>query len=203
VAVWPLAQRFGVERIAVSTYQAASGAGASAMAELETQAKEWGEGKLPADFTQDIFGRQYVWNCFSHNSDVDLASGYNEEETKMILETKKIFHDEDVRVTATCVRIPVLRAHCESINVTLKTQATEAEVRDALSEAEGLTVVDDRAANQFPEPVKVSGEWSTHVGRIRMDASQKEGVGVEMFVAGDQLLKGAALNAVQIAELVL
>lgn len=117
VAVWPLHQKVGVARAVVSTYQAASGAGAAAMAELEQQARDWVADRPP---TQDIFGRQYIWNLFSHNSAVDSASGYNEEEVKMMRETSKIFGDDDIKVTATCIRVPVLRAHCEAINLTFR-----------------------------------------------------------------------------------
>ncbi len=197
VPVWPLHQALGVRRVVVSTYQAASGAGAKAMAELEQQARDWTEGK---PLTQAIFGRQYLWNLFSHNSDIDPQTGYNTEETKMIKETRKIFHDDDIRVSVTCVRVPVLRAHCESINLTLATAATEQQVRDVLAGAPGVTILDDRTGNQHPEPIIASDQDNVYVGRIRPDLGQDEGVGFEMFIAGDQIRKGAALNAVQIAE---
>jgi len=182
----------------VSTYQAASGAGAAAMAELEQQAADWVSG---APLTQDIFGRQYIFNLFSHNSDVCPDTLYNEEEIKMIRETKKIFEDEDIGVTATCVRVPVLRAHCESINLTFSRAVTPEQVREVLAAAPGIQIVDDAAANAFPEPIHASEKDDILVGRIRQDPSQKDGRGIEMFIAGDQILKGAALNAVQIAEL--
>lgn len=114
VAVWPLYQLSRISRIVVSTYQAASGAGAAAMRELEMQAHDWVQGR---PLSTDIFSRQYLWNLFSHDSSVDAASGYNEEELKMMQETRKIFADEHIQVTATCIRVPVLRAHCESINL--------------------------------------------------------------------------------------
>jgi aspartate-semialdehyde dehydrogenase len=196
--VWPLHQKFGVERVVVSTYQAASGAGAAAMAELEQQATDFVNGD---PLTQDIFGRQYLWNLFSHNSDIDPATGYNEEETKMIRETSKIFGDDDIRVTATCVRVPVLRAHCESINLTFATSVTPEQVRETLEGAPGVQIIDDREGNRFPEPLTASGREDVFVGRIRQDPSQPEGRGIELFVAGDQILKGAALNAIQIAEI--
>ncbi|MEX2673135.1 MAG: aspartate-semialdehyde dehydrogenase, partial [Phycisphaeraceae bacterium] len=198
VPIWPLHQAAGVKRVAVSTYQAASGAGAAAMAELEQQARDWACGD---PITQDIFGRQYIWNLFSHNSPIDVDNGYNEEEMKMVNETHKIFGTDAIGVTATCVRVPVLRAHCESINLTFEKPLTEQQAREILSKAPGVTVVDDRAGNVHPEPLQASGKDDVLVGRIRRDLSQPEGYGLEMFVAGDQIRKGAALNAVQIAEL--
>jgi len=197
VPIWPLHKKFGVKRVVASTYQAASGAGAKAMAELEQQARDWTESK---PITQDIFGRQYIWNLFSHNSDIDPKTGYNTEETKMINETRKIFHSDDVRVSVTCVRVPVLRAHCESLNLTLDKAATEQEIRDVLKDAPGVSIIDDRSKNLHPEPLVASGKDEVFVGRIRPDAGQDEGHGFEMFIAGDQIRKGAALNAVQIAE---
>jgi len=200
VPVWPLHQAFGVERVVVSTYQAASGAGAAAMAELEQQARDWVAGK---PITKDVFGRQYIWNLFSHNSDIDPATGYNTEETKMMNETRKIFGTDAIGVSVTCVRVPVLRAHCESVNLTFSKPVTDQQVRDVLAQAPGVSIVDDREANQHPEPLIASDQDDVYVGRIRQDLGQPGGVGIEMFIAGDQIRKGAALNAVQIAELLL
>lgn len=200
VPVWPLHQAVGVKRIVVSTYQAASGAGAAAMDELEQQARDWANND---PLTQDIFGRQYIWNLFSHNSDIDPDTGYNTEETKMIKETAKIFGSDAIRVAATCVRVPVLRAHCESINLTFEKPLSEGEARTILEAAPGVTVLDDRDNNKHPEPLDASGQDDVFVGRIRADASQDAGYGLELFVAGDQIRKGAALNAIQIAELLL
>merc|ERR1712032_741515 len=186
------------KRVVVSTYQAASGAGQAAMDELEQQAKDWVAGD---PLTQNIFGRQYIWNPFSHNSAIK-ENGYNEEENKMINETEKIF-GEKVPVAATCIRVPVLRAHCESINLTFKKPLTEQKAREVLANANGVTVIDDRKTNRFPEPLDASFKDDVMVGRIRADPSQPEGYGLEMFIAGDQIRKGAALNAIQIAELLL
>ena len=199
LTIAPLYNKYGVERVVVSTYQAASGAGAAAMNELEQQCRDW---CLGVPIIQEIFKRQYVWNLFSHNSPIDIDSGYNEEELKMVNETKKIFGDPDIGVAVTCVRVPVLRAHCESVNVTLR-QPYESidEIRNLISDFPGLTVKDDREANEHPEPLMASGQDDCYVGRIRADVSQPE-KGIEMFVAGDQIRKGAALNAVQIAELI-
>lgn len=196
MAVTPLHRAVGVERMVVSTYQAASGAGAAAMAELEQQARDYAAGNA---FKTDIFGKPYLFNLFSHNTAIG-PNGYNQEEMKMVHETRKIWRDDAVRISATCVRVPVLRAHSESINVTFRGSLSEAEAREILASAPGVTVIDDRHGNQFPEPIHASGKDDVLVGRIRADISQPEGKGLDLFVAGDQLRKGAALNAVQIAE---
>ena len=196
MAVTPIYDAVGIERMVISTYQAASGAGAAWMAELEQQARDFSQGK---DFTTSITGRQYLFNCFSHNSAMG-DDGYNQEETKMVNETHKIWGDDTVAITATCIRVPVLRAHCESINLTLRKPLSEQEVREILTHAPGVRVVDDRANNKFPEPIEASGQDEVLVGRIRTDHSQPGHYGLNLFVAGDQLRKGAALNAVQIAE---
>lgn len=196
MAVTPLYDAVGVDRMVVSTYQAASGAGAAAMNELEQQAREFVAQK---SYTTDIFGRQYLFNLFSHNSTIG-EDGYNAEETKLVKETHKIWGDDTVGITATCVRVPVLRAHCESINLTLRKPLGEDEAREILHNAPGVRVVDDRKTNKFPEPIDASGIDEVLVGRIRADHSQRPGFGLNLFVAGDQLRKGAALNAVQIAE---
>ena len=202
VAMEPLRRAFGVERMVVSTYQAASGAGAAAMKELEDQTRDVLAGR---EGVPRIFHEVYAFNLFSHNSKVDSATGRNVEEQKLIDETRKIWGDPSVKVSATCVRVPVMRAHAESVNVTLGRAASESEVRAALGGAAGVRVVDDRENNRFPTPLKASGEDDILVGRIRPDDTQAcEGgryVGWNLFIAGDQLRKGAALNAVQIAEL--
>lgn len=204
VAVYPLHQAFGVERAVVSTYQAASGAGLDAMAELQQQAIDWSHGKSGEEITQDIFKRQYIWNLFSHNSPQDPIHGYNEEEWKMVEETPKIFEDENIRLTCTAVRVPVIRSHCESINLQFKNPiASLDKVYEVLHNAPGIRVVDDRVNNKHPEPLDASGEFDVLVGRVRWDHSMEQGYGIDMFIAGDQLLKGAALNAVQIAEVLL
>jgi aspartate-semialdehyde dehydrogenase len=212
VALTPLRRAFGVKRIVVSTYQAASGAGAAAMAELEQQARDVLEGRAAMP---KVFPEPYAFNLFSHNAAVDAATGYNGEELKMISETRRIWNDPRVLVSPTCVRVPVMRAHCESINVTLEKPATERQVRDALSKGQSVKIVDDREQNAFPTPLKASGGDDVLVGRIRADLSRvhelhgpdaKPSAEVacdrwELFVAGDQLRTGAALTAVKIAEL--
>ena len=196
MAVTPLHREAGVARMVVSTYQSASGAGAAAMAELERQAHDWSAGR-PLDTA--IFGRQYLFNLFSHNSAIG-EDGQNEEERKLVDETRKIWSDPDVLVSATCVRVPVLRAHSESINLTFRTPITEARAREVLVAAPGIRIVDDRAANRFPEPLAATGRDEVLVGRIRADHSQPNGFGLNLFISGDQVRKGAALNGIQIAE---
>jgi aspartate-semialdehyde dehydrogenase len=197
VPIWPLHKINPVKRMVVSTYQAASGAGMSAMLELETQSREILEGKPP---TKNVFPHQIAFNCFSHNSSLG-PNGYNEEETKLVKETRKIFNCPSIAVTATCVRIPVMRAHCESINLEFTNAITPDEVRKILSAAPGVSVLDDREHNRFPMPIDASGKDNIFVGRIRQDESLPGNRGINIWVSGDQLRKGAALNAIQIAEL--
>jgi len=197
VPIWPLHKINPVKRMVVSTYQAASGAGLSAMLELEAQSREILEGKPP---TKNVFPHQIAFNCFSHNSSLG-PNGYNEEETKLVKETRKIFNCPSIAVTATCVRIPVMRAHCESINLEFANAITPDEVRKILNAAPGVTVLDDREHNRFPMPIDASGKDDIFVGRIRQDESLPGNRGINLWVSGDQLRKGAALNAIQIAEL--
>ena len=196
VPVWPLHQHNPVRRIVVSTYQAVSGAGAWGIWELEEQIRAHAAGE---PIRKNKFPHQIANNLFSHNSDIG-PDGYNTEEAKMVNETRKIFHCDDVLIAATCVRVPVARAHCESINLTFRDPITEDQVREILAGAPGVRIVDDRENNHFPMPIEATGQDDVLVGRIRGDVSQPDGRGIEMFIAGDQLRKGAALNAVQIAE---
>jgi aspartate-semialdehyde dehydrogenase len=197
MAVTPIHRAVGIQRMVVSTYQAVSGAGAAWMAELARQARDYAAGR---PLTMTATGRQLLFNVFSHDSAVG-ADGRNEEEMKLVRETHKIWDDHSVRITATCVRVPVLRAHSAAINLTLEKPMSEDDARRVLSKAPGVRIVDDRAASQFPEPVDASGGDEVLVGRIRGDASQAPGMGLDLFISGDQLRKGAALNAIQIAEL--
>ncbi|RZB95303.1 uncharacterized protein LOC114421231 [Glycine soja] len=199
MAATPLHRRAKVLRMVVSTYQAASGAGAAAMEELQLQTREVLEGKPP---TCKIFNRQYAFNLFSHNASV-LSNGYNEEEMKMVKETRKIWNNKDVKVTATCIRVPVMRAHAESVNLQFETPLDEDTARDILKNAPGVVVIDDRESNHFPTPLEVSNKDDVAVGRIRQDLSQDGNQGLDIFVCGDQIRKGAALNAIQIAEMLL
>ena len=134
---------------------------------------------------------------------MDASIGYNEEEIKMVKETRKIWGTDAVRIAATCVRVPVMRAHAESINLEFESPLTEAQAREALSKAKGVSLIDDRANNRFPMPLDATNNDDVYVGRIRRDMSRDDDKGLELFVCGDQIKKGAALNAVQIAELLL
>ena len=194
VPLWPLHQAAGIERIIVSTYQSASGAGAQAMAELESQARAHVRGE---PLTKEIFPHQIAFNVFSHNTAI-AENGYNEEENKVIEETRKMFHEPNLPIVATCIRVPVLRAHSESIVIETRRELSPEEAREILSKAPGVRLIDDRAKNHFPMPLEASGQFDVLVGRIRRDLSHPRGLA--LFVSGDQLLKGAAWNAVQILE---
>ena len=195
--LWPLHQARRIKRIVMSTYQAASGAGAAAMEELSESTRAYLEGR---PFTPKVLPHPYAFNVFSHNTKVDPETGYNEEETKVMQECRKIFGMPDLRVTATCVRVPVLRAHCIAMNIEFEAPLSPKEARNILATAPGVRVVDDLEKNYFPMPVDASGKDDVLVGRIRRDVSDPTGHSLSLFVAGDQLRKGAALNAVQIAE---
>jgi len=199
VPLWPIHKKNRIRRLIASTYQAASGAGAAAMAELIESTRAHLDDK---EYKLTVFPHVYAFNLFSHNSKVDPATGYNEEETKMLKETRKIFGDNDIRISATCVRVPVLRAHSEALNFECENPITPAEVRQLLEHAPGVKLVDHPEKNLFPMPRDASGQGDVLVGRIRQDTSDASGKSIAMFVSGDQLLKGAALNAVQIAEVV-
>lgn len=195
MAVAPLRRLGRIRRVVVSTYQAASGAGARAMTELMEQSQQV---LLGAPAEPKVFPYQIAFNLFSHNTTIG-EDGYNEEERKMILETRKILSDPDLAVTATCVRVPVLRAHSESINVDFEGERPSVEaIREVLAASPGVGLVDDRVGNHFPMPIECSGVDEVLVGRIRHDVSSP--TAIDMFVCGDQILKGAALNGFQIAE---
>ena len=196
VVVWPLYQRQRIKRIVVSTYQAVSGAGARAMEELEQQTRQVlaGQAATPRELPHQI-----AFNLFSHNSDIG-PEGYCEEEMKMIHETHKMFHDDEVQITATTIRVPVMRAHSEAINLEFAEPFSAAEAREILAEAPGVLIVDEAEQSHFPMPIEASGRDEVLVGRIRQDISRPDGTGLDLWVSGDQLRKGAALNAVQIAE---
>ena len=195
--LWPIHRQNPIRRLIVTTYQAASGAGAAAMRELEESTRAY-LNKQP--YQNTVLPHSYAFNLFSHNSAIDAASGYNEEEIKIIKETRKIWSDEQIRITATCVRVPVLRAHSESLLFECENRITPEEVSTLLGKAPGIRLVDRMSENYFPMPRDASGKDEILVGRIRRDLSDPTGHSIAMFVSGDQLLKGAALNAVQIAE---
>jgi len=198
VPLWPVHQANPVRRLIVSTYQAASGGGAALMEELELSTRAWLDGK---SYEPKVVKYPYAFNLFSHNTAIDMATGYNDEESKVIKETKKIFEDDSIAVSATCIRVPVLRAHSVSMTFECERAITPQEVKALLAKAPGVRIVDDWANNYFPMPKDASGQGDVLAGRIRQDLSDPSGKSISMFVAADQLLKGAALNAVQIAEL--
>jgi aspartate-semialdehyde dehydrogenase len=194
VPVFPLHKRFRVKRIVAATYQAASGAGAVAMDELvrETSAHIKGE-----PFERTVIPHPYAFNLFPHNSPM-TDNGYCEEELKMLNETRKIFHDDSLRITATCVRVPVLRAHSEALNIEFEGDPSVDDIYAVLRSSPGVEVQEDRSANRWPMPLDASGRDPVLVGRVRRDISQPRTF--DLWVVGDQIRKGAALNAVQIAE---
>jgi aspartate-semialdehyde dehydrogenase len=195
--LYPIHRRNRIRRVILSTYQAASGAGAAAMAELGAATRA---ALADQPFTPKVLPHPYAFNLFSHDTAIDPATGYNQEESKVIAETRKILADPDIRVGITCVRVPVLRAHAIAATVECENLISAEEARRLLADAPGVRIVDDPARNHFPMPVEASGQDDILVGRIRRDVSDPSGRSLALFIAGDQLLKGAALNAVQIAE---
>ncbi len=195
VAIYPLHKIKPIQRVVAATYQSASGAGAMAMEEVKTQSQALLEGRKAV---AEIFPYPLAFNLFPHNSTLNDV-GYCEEEMKMVNETRKIFDSQQIRVTATCVRVPVLRAHSEAINLEFATPFNPDEARQILSQAPGVKLVEDWQANYFPMPIDATGKDEVLVGRIRQDISHP--CGLELWLCGDQIRKGAALNAVQIAEL--
>jgi aspartate-semialdehyde dehydrogenase len=197
VAVYPLHQIQPVQRIVAATYQSASGAGAKAMEEVKAQAQAILNNETPP---MESFPYPLAFNLFPHNSPLN-EQGYCQEEMKMINETRKIFGVDDLRITATCIRVPVLRAHSEAVNLEFASPFSTEQARAALEQAPGVKVVEDWSQNYFPMPMDASGQDEVLVGRIRQDLSNP--CGLELWLSGDQIRKGAALNAVQIAELLI
>jgi aspartate-semialdehyde dehydrogenase len=195
LVVWPLHKIKPVQRIVAATYQSASGAGARAMAEVKTQTSAILQGQ-PA--IAEILPYPLAFNLFPHNSPLNDL-GYCEEEMKMVNETRKIFGTQQIRITATCIRVPVLRAHSEAINLEFETPFSAKEAREILNSSPGVKLVEDWGTNHFPMPIEATGRDEVLVGRIRQDISHP--CGLELWLCGDQIRKGAALNAVQIAEL--
>ena len=197
VALAPLTALAPIRRVVVSTYQAASGAGQAAMDELYEQSGDFLAGR---EFEAKQFAHRIAFNCIPQ-IDVFLEDGSTKEEWKMVVETRKIMHLPEVAVSATCVRVPVLRCHSESVNVEFEGPVTVEAARAALSGAPGIVVIDDPIANVYPMPGLLEGTDATYVGRLRRDPGVANGLA--FWVVADQLRKGAALNAVQIAELLL
>ena len=197
VAVAPLHHAKKLNRLVAATYQATSGAGAKGMAELELQTQQLLNNEPIAP---EAFAHRIGFNLIPH-IDVFQENGYTKEEMKMLFETRKMLHDDDLMVSCTCVRVPVLRAHSEALNLEFAEAITPEEAKAILKAAPGVKVVDDPAELIYPMPIDATGQDDILVGRIRQDCSRNDGRGLDIFVSGDQILKGAALNAVQIAEL--
>jgi aspartate-semialdehyde dehydrogenase len=195
VALKPIQDAAGIKRIVVSTYQAVSGTGKRAIQELYDQTKAILNGEEPA---VEVYPHRIAFNCLPQ-IDVFLPNGYTKEEMKMVNETKKILSDPSIGVTATTVRVPVFYGHSESVNIETKKKITAEDVKRLLSEAPGVTVIDDPASRQYPLAIDAAGKDNTFVGRIREDESIANGI--NMWIVADNLRKGAALNAVQIAEM--
>lgn len=193
VALKPIHDLSPIRRVHVATYQAASGAGASAMQELVEQYAQIGRGEKP---TVEKFSAQLAYNVIPH-IDVFTDNGYTKEEMKMFNETRKIMHAPDIAVSAMCVRVPVLRAHSEAIWVETESPVSTEEARRALENAPGVVVLDEPAEKVYPMPLDIADHDPVYVGRIRKDMANPNGL--TFWVVGDQIRKGAALNAVQIA----
>jgi len=197
VALKPILDLAGIRRVVVSTYQAVSGAGREGIEELETQLRNWVNG---GELVSQVFPYQIAFNLIPR-IDVFQEGDYTKEEWKMVKETRKIFHTPELAITATTVRVPVLRSHSESINIETESKISVQEARDALAKAPGVIVVDNPAADSYPMPWYSADTDEVYVGRIREDFSIAQGL--NLWVVGDQIRKGAATNAVQIAELLL
>jgi aspartate-semialdehyde dehydrogenase len=194
MATAPLHRQFKIRRIVMATYQAASGAGQKAMLELQEESRAILENRT---FIRTAMPFPYAFNLFAHNAPM-TSSGYNEEEIKVVEEARKILEEPELRIAVTCVRVPVLRAHSEALNVEFENPITAAQAKEVLQKAPGVTVLEDWDQNRFPMPLDASGQDNIFVGRIRQDLSNPNTL--DLWAVGDQLLKGAALNAIQIAE---
>ena len=194
VALNPIHRAANIQRVVVSTYQAVSGAGASAMEELKQQLRAWANDE---PMKQEVFPTQIAFNLFPH-IDVFQDNGYTKEEMKMVHETRKIMNAPNMQISATCVRVPVLRAHSEAVWVETEKPLSESEARELFEKEQGIVVQDERESGGYPTPWHITETQETYVGRIRKDISHPNGL--TFWVVADQLYKGAALNAIQIAE---
>ncbi|MCC5875596.1 MAG: aspartate-semialdehyde dehydrogenase [Candidatus Sumerlaeia bacterium] len=197
----PLHKKYKIKRLVIATYQSVSGKGLSAIDEMMEQSQMILEGETD-DLPIEEFPHQIAFNILPH-IDVFTDNGYTKEEMKMVNETRKILRDDSIRVTPTCVRVPVIRAHSEAINIEFEKKASAEDVRALLAKAENVVVVDDPAKNDYPLAIYAEGRDETFVGRIRNDISNPDGTGIDLWIVSDNLRKGAALNAVQIAEALL
>lgn len=198
VVLKPFEQVTRIKRVVVSTYQAVSGAGKEGIAELENQLRSWSKGESVG--STETFPYQIAFNLIPR-IDIFEEADYTKEEWKMVRETQKILNRNDIGITATCVRVPVLRSHCEALNIETEEKLTVQQVKDILSAAPGIKVLDDPAEDRYPMPLDSSDKDDVYVGRIREDLTIANGL--NLWIAGDQIRKGAATNAVQIAELLL
>lgn len=194
IALAPLTRLATFVRVVISTYQSASGAGARAMEDLLVQTTDHLAGR---EVVPRVLRHPFAFNLFSHDSAIE-ANGYNGEENKVVAEVRKILGQPALPLSVTCMRVPILRAHTATVNVEFDRPVTVEAAREALAGADGLELVDDPAANHFPMPNEASGKDDVLVGRVRLDPSRDNTL--NLLVSGDQLLKGAALNAVQLAE---
>ena len=194
VALNPIHRAANIQRVVVSTYQAVSGAGASAMEELKQQLRAWANDE---SMKQEVFPTQIAFNLFPH-IDVFQDNGYTKEEMKMVHETRKIMNAPNMQISATCVRVPVLRAHSEAVWFETEKPLSESEARELFEKEPGIVVQDERESGGYPTPSHITETQETYVGRIRKDISHPNGL--TFWVVADQLYKGAALNAIQIAE---
>ncbi len=197
VALKPIHDYSPIKTVTVASYQSASGAGASAMRELEEQVKSWAKGE---ELKVENFQHQLLFNVIPH-VDVFTENGYTKEEMKMYNETRKILGDDNIKVSATCVRVPVLSAHSEAVTIQTEKPVSVEKARELLAAAPGVQVLDNPENNEYPMPLFTGGKDDCYVGRIRKDIAIENGL--TFWVSGDQLRKGAALNAVQIAELLI
>ncbi len=196
-AVAPLHKAKGLRRVVAATYQAASGAGQPGLNELEDQIRAYARGER---LTVKAFQHQLMYNLIPHIDKFDETNWYTLEELKMLNESRKMLHHPALRLSCTCVRVPIARAHSESLNLEFENDITPEEAREMLSKCEGVRVVDDPLNGGYPMPLDATAKYDVLVGRIRQDISRDDRKGLDMFVSGDQLLRGAALNAVEIAE---
>ena len=187
---------FGIERLVISTYQAASGAGKNGLDELMCQMKEITSNQ---ELTTNFWGKQYVGNCFVHNSEL-TNTHYNTEEMKLINETKKIMNDSELKITATCIRVPTIRSHCESVNIQFKNPVTYNQIVELIQKDGNLVLMDNKDKNEFPDTIVSSNDTRVYIGHIRPDNSLPENYGWNFWISGDQLLRGAAYNAVEILK---
>ncbi len=197
VALKPILDKVGIKRIVVSTYQAVSGTGNPAIAELKAQVNSYAAGEK---LEKEVYPHQIAFNCLPH-IDAFLDNGYTKEEMKMVNETRKIFEDDTIGVTATTVRVPVIYGHSEAVNIETKSKISAQEVKDLMKTADGVKLVDNPANNEYPLALDCEGKFETLVGRIREDESIDNGI--NMWIVSDNILKGAALNAVQITEVLI